>query len=311
MLFHDHPRARGLALGLAMIGAVLAAAGCRGAPAPEPPAEAASGSATTGPLVTVSAGVEPATTAPGGTLTVLWRFRPAPDWHLYWSGRNDSGFAPRVKLGLPPGWSAGPLQWPVPTRHVSAGDILDHVYNGELVLLQEFTAPTDAAPGSRVDLLADWQWLACRDSCVPGRDSLTVSVDVVSVDVVPAASVPAPSPALAAARARLPRPVPPDVVRTAWDGATLRIHREGPGAGTPAGRMTFMPAADCGDLADLLHDGVGESLALRLVPGNGQAGPVHGLLILEDAAGTARAFTIDVPAAPVAASPVKDTPAGG
>jgi hypothetical protein len=75
--------------------------------------------------------------------------------------------------------------------------------------------------------------------------------------------------------------------------------------------MTFMPAADCGDLADLLHDGVGASLALRLVPSAGRVGPVRGLLILEDAAGATRAFTIDVPAAPLAASSVQDTPAGG
>jgi thiol:disulfide interchange protein DsbD len=244
--------------------------------------------------------------APGGTLTLLWRLLPASDWHLYWSGRNDSGFAPRVKLDLPPGWSAGPLQWPAPARLVSAGDILDHVYRGELVLLQEITAAVDAAPGRNVVLLADWQWLACRDSCVPGRDTLRVSVNVVTI--VPAK---APSPALVEACARLPRPLPPDLVSTAWDGATLRLRREGPAAGTATGRLTFMPAEDCGDLADLLHDGVGQSLALRLIPRDGRLGPVRGLLVLEEAVGPDRAFVIDVPAVPATASPVNESPAGG
>ena len=310
---HGHTKP-GRILVLAMIGAALTAAGCRSesasetAPRPEAaPAVGSGAAAEAAPPVTLTASVEPAVIAPGGTVTVLWRLLPAADWHLYWSGRNDSGFAPNLKLDLPPGWSAGPLQWPTPVRYVSAGDILDHVYHGELVLLQEITAPRDAPPGRHVDLRAAWQWLACRDSCVPGRDSLRVSVDL-------AAAAPAalePSPALLAARARLPRPLPPDVVTTAWEGAVLHIRREGPETGTAAGRMTFMPADDCGDLVDLLHDGVGQSLALRLTPRDGQVGPVRGLLVLEGATGPARAFVLDVPAARFAAVPVNDTPAGG
>jgi len=314
MLSHHAQTKPGRFLVLAMISAALTAAGCRSEPAaesaPKPEASPAVGSgaaAEAAPPVILTAGFEPSTIAPGGTVTVLWRLLPAADWHLYWSGRNDSGFAPRVKLDLPPGWSAGPLQWPTPARYVSAGDILDHVYHGELVLLQEITVPRDEAPGRRVELRAAWQWLACRDSCVPGRDSLRVSVDLAAA--APIASDP--SPALLAARARLPRPLPPDVVTTAWEGVVLHIRREGPDAGTAAGRMTFMPADDCGDLADLLHDGVGQSLALRLAPRDGQVGPVRGLLVLEGATGPARAFVLDVPAARLAAVPVNDTPAGG
>jgi hypothetical protein len=155
-------------------------------------------------------------------------------------------------------------------------------------------------------LTADWQWLACRDSCVPGRDTLRVSVDVVA-----AARPAVPSPALVEARARLPRPLPPDLVRTVWDGATLRVHREGPAAGTAAGRLTFMPAEDCGDLADLLHDGVGPSLALRLIPRDGRVGPVRGLLVLEGATGPVSAFVLDVPAVPWTASPDNESLTGG
>lgn len=307
MLLFERKLSRGFALALALAGAALAVAGCRPAPEPEPvpAAEAASVGAVRARPVTMSVEAESAV-APGGTLTVLWRLLPATDWHLYWSGRNDSGFAPRVKLDLPAGWSAGPLQWPTPERLVSPGDILDHVYHGELVLLQEITAAVDAAPGRNVILRAEWQWLACRDSCVPGRDTLGVSLDVVAT--VPAT---APSPALVEARARLPRPLPPDLVRLAWDGATLSIHGEGPTDGAAAGRLTFMPADDCGDLADLLHDGVGPSLALRLIPRDGRVGPVRGLLVLKDAAGPGRAFVIDVPAVPSTADPAHESAAGG
>jgi thiol:disulfide interchange protein DsbD len=241
-------------------------------------------------VVTLSGAAEPATAVPGGTVALLWRLRIAEGWHLYGNGRNDSGFAPRVQLTLPPGWTAGPLLWPAPARHVSAGDILDHIYEGELVLLQEVSIPADAATGSRASLRARWEWLACRESCVPGLDSL-----VVGIAVDPAAPAMAPSPALAAAREKLPQPLPDGLVTRKWEGLTLRIERVSPASG----RLTFMPDLDCAELVDLLHDGVGESLALRVATptgaAQGRAASVRGLLLVEGTSGQARAYTIDVP----------------
>lgn len=265
----------------------LAVPGCRRAPAPAPAQEAAAPAAEA-PRVALTATAEPATIAPGGAITVAWRLAATPGWHFYWDGRNDSGFAPRQKLVLPEGWTAGPLQWPTPERLVSPGDILDHVYHDEVVMLQEITAPRDAAGGPR-ELRADWQWLTCKDSCVPGRDSLAVAV---TVDPTGAAAPAAPSPALAAARARLPQPLPAGLVTTTWDGGVLRIARQ---AGTPGGRLTFMPAVDCAELADLLNDGQGEALALHLsTPAAGNE-PVRGLLLVEDPGAAPRAYRLDVP----------------
>lgn len=266
----------------------LFAPGCGRAPAPTPvPVKAAP--AAEAPRVSLTATVEPAAVAPGGVVTVAWRLAATPGWHFYWDGRNDSGFAPRQKLFLPEGWTAGPLLWPAPERLVSPGDILDHVYHDEVVLLQEITAPRDAAAGRR-ELRADWQWLVCKDSCVPGRDSLAVAVTV--DPTAAAAASTASSPALAAARARLPLPLPAGLVTTTWDGAMLHIVRQG---GTPGGRLTFMPAVDCAELADLLNDGEGEALALHLAPPAAGNDPVRGLLIVKDPGAAPRAYHIDVP----------------
>ncbi len=250
------------------------------------------------PLVTVSVAAEPATAAPGGAITLMWTFRPAPGWHLYGNVRNDSGFAPRQRLQLPAGWTAGPLQWPAPARHVSAGDILDHVYEGELVLLQDVAIPAATTAG-RVTLGAHWEWLACRDMCVPGRDSLTVAVEV-APGATPAA---APSARLAEARARLPRPLPAGLARVELDGATARIER----ADGRAGNLVFVPALDCGELADLLREGAGAALALRLLPADGRVGPLRGLLLVEGAG----AYVLDVPAVPWTGSTTDPTPNGG
>lgn len=252
------------------------------------------------PLVVLSATAEPAPVAPGSRLTLLWTFRPAPGWHLYGNVRNDSGFAPRQRLELPAGWEAGPLQWPAPARHVSAGDILDHVYEGELVLLQEIRVPSDAAPG-RLALGAHWEWLACRESCVPGRDSLSVAVTV-APDGSPAA---APTGRLSAARSRLPQPPPAGLFQVVMAGDTARIVRTDGGAGN----LVFVPAHDCGELADLLREGVGATLTLRLLPADGRVGPLRGLLLVEGA--DPGAYALDVPAVPWTGSSSVSTPTGG
>lgn len=299
MLFPADNRTRRSLPALLLAAVAMAAAACARAPETKPAASAANGegpapATPSTPLVTLAGAAEPATVAPGATLTLAWTFRPAAGWHLYGNVRNDSGFAPRQRLRLPEGWEAGPLQWPAPARHLSAGDILDHVYEGELVLLQDVRVPAGAGAGAR-ELRAHWEWLACRDSCVPGRDSLAVAVTV--ADDAPGST--GPPAALAAARARLPQPLPAGLVRIAWDGDILRLTPEGAAAGR---QLAFVPALDCGELADALHDAAGPALALRLLPDEGRIGPVRGLLLVGADGAAPRAYEIDVPAVPAAAS---------
>ena len=96
-----------------------------------------------------------------------------------------------------------------------------------------------------------------------------------------------------------------------WDGSTLRFDRVSPASG----RLTFMPDTDCAELVDLLHDGVGESLALRVATAaagdQGRAASVRGVLLVETAGGPARAYTIDVPVDNRAGSDAGALPNGG
>ncbi len=243
-------------------------------------------------MVTVEA--VPDAAAPGESVTLVYRFALAADWHLYWVGRNDSGFPPLIDLELPDGWLAGGLQWPVPERHVSPGDILDHVYFEELVLIQKIGAPDNAQVGGKVEIKADVQWLACKDMCVPGRAGLSVRVPVKShVEATE------PNPASEAV-ARLPGPLPARTLETAWEGATFHIHDP------RARRLTFMPTEDCGQLVDLLHDGQGNRLALRFKTRGDTVGPVRGLITIDSEGGESRTYTIQFPAAVF-----PDAPSGG
>jgi len=176
---------------------------------------------------------------------------------------------------------AGGLRWPAPERHVPAGDILDHVYFGELVLIQKIGAPDDAILGGQVEIKADIQWLACKDRCVPGRTGLSVSIPVRSH-----AETREPNSASVAV-ARLPGPLPDRMLETRWAGATFHIQSSG------VRRLTFMPTGDCGQLVDLLNDGQGGVLALRFKPKGETVGPVRGLITLEKDRGESSTYRID------------------
>jgi len=240
--------------------------------------------------VVVSVKVVPAAAVPGEEVTLIWRFDLAKDWHLYWMGRNDSGYPPRIDLKLPVGWVAGGLQWPVPERYVSPGDILDHVYFEELVLVQKLGAPDEAKTGRDITVEADIQWLACREMCVPGRQSLTLDIPVRSHAETP---VPDLSDAVVTL---LPGPVPQNLFETRWSDAVFHIDSPG------SKRLTFMPTDDCGLLVDLLKDGQGKPLALRFKPKGETVGPVRGLITIENNSGQVQAYRIDFPAALLAAA---------
>lgn len=244
-------------------------------------------------LVSVSTDYQSA--VPGESITLVWRFTMAPDWHLYWIGRNDSGFPPAIDLDLPDGWIAGGLQWPTPERHLSDGDILDHIYRHELVLLQKIGVPASAANSGLASIVARVEWLACKDSCVPGKTTVAfdIPLNIQHGD------------RLTTVVDQLPKPLPAGLLQTNWSGQTF--HVRGP-SGT---RLQFMPTVDCGDLVNLIRDGQGSELALRFQAKgqyNGQGkgktvGPVHGLITVESKDGSIRAYIADFPAQLLSSSP--------
>lgn len=116
--------------------------------------------------------------APG---TITWigiEFDIADKWHIYWPGQNDSGYAPSIEWTLPQGVTAGPLHWPTPKRYVMPGDILDHTYEGKLILLTPLTIspgfnPVGSSASEATTIKAEVSWLECEEGCVPREASLT------------------------------------------------------------------------------------------------------------------------------------------
>ncbi len=144
----------------------------------------------------------------GKPFTVLLRMEMKSGWHVYWQFGGDSGAPPRVTWELPAGFSAGPIQWPLPTAHKDEGDLLTYIYEGEVLLPIEIT-PRAKLDAREVALKAKLTWLVCEQTCVPGRGEVALTLPV-------GTAAPANSELFASARSRLPKADPPPF-RTAWE----------------------------------------------------------------------------------------------
>jgi hypothetical protein len=197
----------------------------------------------------------------GDTFALAWHFRLAEGWHLYWDGRNDSGAPPSVALDLPAGWSAEPLEWPIPHRLVSPGGILDHVYYDELRLKQVIHWVGD----HEADFDARISWVACRDRCVFGDTILHVRDARPPVDGSDIREGPYPLIDLMQAEALDPT----------WNGSTLYMTWD------ESDSLAFMPDLDCGPLTDVIRDGavIGSRITLEFRERDGFFGPARGVLV--------------------------------
>lgn len=119
---------------------------------------------------------ETAAAAPGSTVTLAFVMRPQPGWHGYWLNPGEAGAAPSVRWRLPEGWTADPLQYPVPRRLIASG-IMNYVFDGDYALLVAVRVPPDAEPGVAFPIDARLDYLVCTlELCVPETASVSVEL---------------------------------------------------------------------------------------------------------------------------------------
>ena len=115
--------------------------------------------------------------APGKPFTVGIVLILAPGWHTYWQFSGDSGAPPTIEWELPPGFSAGPTQFPLPVAHLDEGDMLTYIYERQVMFLAEITPPPEFA-GDQVALKAKLKWLVCEKTCIPGEGSAELTLPI-------------------------------------------------------------------------------------------------------------------------------------
>ncbi len=116
------------------------------------------------------------TVAPGETLLAAVQLKMAPRWHTYWRNAGDSGDRTKIEWQLPPGVTAGEIQWPPPEKLVSAG-FTTYVYHDEVLLIVPLQLANTLAAGP-LDLKAAVAWLECEELCVPGKASVQAKLTI-------------------------------------------------------------------------------------------------------------------------------------
>ncbi|TAD87900.1 MAG: cytochrome C biogenesis protein [Alphaproteobacteria bacterium] len=164
---------------------------------------AASANPVRTPHVTATLEAEVATVVPGQPFRAGLRLEMKPGWHTYWQNPGDSGLATEIEWLLPPGVTAGAIQWPAPHRY-PFGPLVNHGYSGEVLLPVSITVPSTGL-GARVRLQAEARWLVCEQICVPEEATLVLDLPVGPIAY---AALPETMARFAAADAAQPRPNP-------------------------------------------------------------------------------------------------------
>ena len=126
--------------------------------------------------------------APGKSFTVALQLVHPSEWHGYYKNSGGVELPPAIEWTLPEGFTAGPIQWPVP--EVKDGYFgKSFVYTGAPVFLTDITAPLTLKAGGSVNLAATAKWQICKDSCINEEKVFTLVLPVsATVEINPSQS---------------------------------------------------------------------------------------------------------------------------
>lgn len=272
-------------------------------------ASAVHGEVVSTPHVRAELLLEKPSVAPGESFDVALRMRMKDGWHTYWKHPGDSGEPTDISWHLPPGFTAGEIQWPYPQK-ISLAPLTTYGYEGEVMLLVPFKAASDAKPGTTARVTADAYWMVCEKICIPEEVTLALDVPIGEGPVPPAE--PAAS-AFASTRAKLPATTAGwNIAASERDGQfVLRI--DPPQGVALDGNVQFFAAS--GPLIEYSAPQTtsvdGAVVTMRLVRSpylTGRPARINGILLAANGVrgGGPAAFELDVPfsASTAAASPV-------
>jgi thiol:disulfide interchange protein len=241
--------------------------------------------------------------APGGTLQVGLVLTLEEHWHVYWLNAGDSGEPPKITWTLPDGVTAGPMQFPIPSR-LPLGPLMDFGYEDSVAFPVQLTAASSVKPGP-IHLDAKVNWLVCREVCIPGKAHLGLNLTV-SPDAAPAQPVGA----LGEALSLIPTPLPANAKLTVTGGKTdfvltlITGKRETDAEFYPADQDQIANAAPqpVEPLPDGLRLRVHRSDDLKTLPAQ-----LHGVLKLSDTV----AYDVTAPITPGEVTPAPGSTAPG
>jgi len=233
---------------------------------------------------------------PGDRIVLGVHQKISPGWHTYWINPGDTGKATRIHWSLPPAAAASDIQWPTPQRF-QLGPITNFGYAGDVTLLAEVDVPINLQVGDRFAVRANVDWLVCRESCIPQKVELALSLPVIG----PGEPSGMGSPLIAQARARLPvESHSPIRLQYDADSVTLRS-ASSELSSAQITEVSFFPAQQgqlSNDVAQKLRI-EGDEIVLQLANGEtppSATAPLSGVLVVHDSTGLApaRGYTVNM-----------------
>ena len=113
---------------------------------------------------------------PGDTIWAGVDMKMDAGWHTYWKNSGAAGLPTRIEWQLPPGVTAGEIQWPLPEK-LPPAEVTTYGYENEVMLLVPLTLATNLNPGP-LDLKANVSWLECEQQCVPGSTNVETTLNI-------------------------------------------------------------------------------------------------------------------------------------
>lgn len=113
---------------------------------------------------------------PGDTVLAGVHLKMESGWHTYWKNPGEAGQSTKIEWQLPPGVTAGDIQWPLPQK-LPPEEVTTYGYENEVVLLVPLKLAADLKPGP-LDLKAKVSWLECKEQCILAGATLQSTVNV-------------------------------------------------------------------------------------------------------------------------------------
>ena len=104
-------------------------------------------------------------------------FKINPGWHIYWKNPGDSGIPTKTKWSLPHWLVLKNTILPTPIKTL-LGSIVSYGYEKSAFIVSTFEPKLlkDAPPLTPIKIMAEVRWLECKEICLPGKSSLTISL---------------------------------------------------------------------------------------------------------------------------------------
>lgn len=114
---------------------------------------------------------------PGQSFRVGLFIQHEKGWHTYWRQPGIVGVPTTLEWRLPPGFTAGPLEYPEPEA-TKMFQIKAQGYERDVLLQAELRAPSSLKPGDRVVLKGQASWMCCANTCHPDTKELSLTMPV-------------------------------------------------------------------------------------------------------------------------------------